>query len=386
VPVLFAIASLLVSAAVAQSGAQASSFGDVYDNNAHLQAIEWMKAEDIAKGYTDGSFRPDRWVNRAEAVKMMVTAKDLTAETKDCTSTPFADVGEDDWFLPYVCVATQKGWLETSSDDSAFRPSDTINAGELSVLLARIYGYQVEKGGPWFAPAVQALGSRHIIPIDIEAAGQSVSRSQLAEMLWRLETAPHTASSADPDTLVGVQCDWQPDHDIPAVDDQEVTRAWMTWVNDLREKRGLVPYAPDRQLSRTAQEWSDEARAGGTISHKREGQTAYYDYNRMVDWFAANDLDFANVHSTTFTENIGWGVYRCKKTDCTAEFIDALRTTFDFYLAEENKASRPHWNSMVNQDFRLAGIGISVDEESGKYYFTAHYGTAITSDPAPVCP
>ncbi len=379
---LSAIAVLLISSVAAAE--PESAFSDVYASSNHVAAINWITENAIAKGYPDGSFRPDRRVNRAEAIKMIVLARN--AHDDSCTDSIFADIPRSAWFVTYVCSAERLGWLDQRGDKPSFRPSDTINAGELSTLLARVYEFDVPEGEPWYAPSIRALASRHIIPPEIEASGQSVSRSQLAEMLWRLEQKPSNVSSANSDNLLSAQCDWQPARDITRVDDEEITRTWMNWVNGLRVERDLEPYAIDRHLMRTAQSWADHAQVSGAITHKRQGQSAYYDYNRMEEWFASLDLSFRNINRITFTENIGWGVYKCSKEDCTADLIKALRTTFDMYVAEKDKASKPHWNSMVNPEFRLAGVGMTVDETRGRYYFTAHYGTAITSDPDPVCP
>jgi len=371
--------------ASAAEGIDRQRFVDIYESDSHRIAIEWLADRGIAKGYNDDTFRPDRTVNRAEAIKMIVSSKSFSDDVS-CDNLQFSDVPEDSWFASFVCIAAQKKWIDAEEENRSFRPSDSINAGELSVLLARIYDLEVEKSDPWYASSVQVLADRQALPPDIEAAGQAISRGQLAEFLWRLETHPDHVLTADPQQVIAAQCNWRPMYDIPSVDDQEVTRAWMTWVNKLRVDRDLEPYSIDRQLSRSAQDWADHAKSTGSITHKRPGQTSYYDYKRMTEWFASEDLTFENIRSTTFTENIGWGVYTCSKQDCTQNFIDALRTTFDFFRSEEGKASRAHWNSMVNPDFRLAGVGIAVDQKSGKYYFTAHYGTAITSKPDPVCP
>ncbi len=383
-PVQLALLSIVAVFTSATAEAESAAFSDVYASNKHATAINWMTENAIAKGYTDGSFRPDRRVNRAEAVKMIVLAQEKHDET--CDDSVFSDIPDNAWFMSYVCSAESLKWLDENDDMQLFRPSDTINVGELSVLLARVYGFDVPEGEPWYAPSMRSLASRHIIPDDIEAPGQSVSRAQLAEMLWRLDQNPSNVSSASSDDLLSAQCDWQPERDIPHVDDQEIVRTWMNWVNGLRLERNLEPYSIDRQLTRTAQSWAEHAEQSGTITHKRAGQTAYYDYNRMEDWFASLDLSFKNVNRITFTENIGWGVYNCTKEECTGDLIKALRTTFDMYVAEKDKASKAHWNSMVNPEFRLAGVGISIGEKSGRYYFTAHYGTAITSNPDPVCP
>jgi hypothetical protein len=108
----------------------------------------------------------------------------------------------------------------------------------------------------------------------------------------------------------------------------------------------------------------------------------------MTDWFENLGLSFANRGGSLFTENIGWGMYRCgeDEADCTGTLIDSIRTTYDFFRSEEPLAYRPHFDSMINPEYRLAGLGISVDQSSGKYYLTAHYATDIESDPQPVCP
>lgn len=367
----------------------AAAFADIDAEHPYADAIVWLKENGYVGGFSDGTFRSERTVTRAEALKIIVSATGDDGDVSPCPSgqRPYTDVSGGEWFAPYVCAGIERGII-VPDDTKLFRPGDPINVAETAVILARAEKMEpVGSSEPWFAPSLRALGRAQAIPSQIRAYGERVTRGQLAEMLWRMETAVTDREAADAEALIAAQCEWHEHEDVPGVDDQEIARIWLDWVNGERIANGLTPYRPDKHLSRTAATWSVSARDTGSITHKRAGQTAYYDYGIMTDWFADNGLEFANNGGSTFTENIGWGVYRCAEgQDCTGAFTKAVRTTFDFFMSEKGKAYRPHYNSIVNGDFRLAGFGIAVDPAKGRYYLTAHYGTDVTSSPDPICP
>ncbi len=175
--------------------------------------------------------------------------------------------------------------------------------------------------------------------------------------------------------------------DIPKVSDVRVSRMWLSWINRLRKAEGVPSVKYSDALNATALEWSTAAASAGTITHSRPGQTLYYDYPRMVSWFAERGLTFENVSSTTFTENIGWGTYSCKETqrDCTRNLIRSIRSTLSFYLAEKGKQHRPHYNSIMNPKFTITGLGIALNAEQNKYFLTVHYGTTLIDTEADTC-
>jgi len=376
-------------AAVIPLSVHAAAFSDVYEQHPYAEALLYVKEANIAGGFGDGTFRPDRTINRAEALKLIVSAAIDDEQIERCVrerGMVYDDVSRSDWFAPFVCSAEEKGILDASTQKQ-FRPADKITIAEVSAMLTRAFSLQ--KSGeavPWFAPFVRALGTRNTIPAEVASAGERVTRGQIAEMIWRLQKDVRDRESADTDSLIEDKCRWFEAQNIPSVDDEEITRQWFNWINEERERQDLVPYTYDKQLSHTAYLWSERAAANGAITHKRDGQAAYYDYKMITKWFDDLGLAFKNNSGITFTENIGWGVYRCSATDCTAKLTDAIRTTFDMYMKEKTQQSRPHYNSMVNDEFTRMGLGLYVDSSSGKYYLTAHYATEITSDPQPLCP
>lgn len=119
------------------------------------------------------------------------------------------------------------------------------------------------------------------------------------------------------------------------------------------------------------------------MEHKRASNQTYYDYSAIQSWFMDLGLAFENIGGVTFTENIGRGPYECSAVDCTDAFISAIRSTFDFYMGEESREYRPHFNSIVNPSFTIMGMGVAVQD--GQYYITTHFATKITSSPPRLC-
>lgn len=359
-------------------------FSDVLANDPYTESIRFAFNVMNIKGYGDGTFRPDHSVSRAEFIKMVMGIW-LEGNRACQFQRSFADVPEDAWYANNICIALEDGLVRGYADQT-FRPAAKISLAEVAQILAKMYDAKIEESVPWYRDALTFIAEKHAIPSTLESPMQYVSRAEAIEILWRLNGRIEDRTHAEKEDIFWSQCVWSSPEKIPGVDMEEVERAWSTWVNDLRLSKGLNAYSRNRQLLRTARIWSEQAKQKGSISHTRPGQTVYYDYPLMEQWFFDLGLTFANVNRNTFTENIGWGRYSCKKNNCTGALIEAIRSTFNYFIAEEGKAYRPHWNSMVNPSFTQMGIGISVDQSAGKYYLTAHYGTSITSKPQPVCP
>lgn len=360
--------------------AASNVFSDVPTAHESAPAITFLKDKKVVAGYKDGSFKPDRTITRAEFVKILITLRD-PSDQKICRVPK--DVVKRDWFYQPVCLAMQEKIVQ-GGKDGLFRPSDNVTLADASVMLARAYGLNPKETKVWYEGAIRALALKNAIPDSVKATFMRLTRAQVAEMLWRLQNNVTDRGSVNVENILAAQCSAFEEEKIAKVDMQEVQRVWLGWINDARAQEGLAPYGIDKQLIRTAWLWSDRARDLGTINHKRDGQAAYYDYKMVGNWFSSLGLDFKNIKGSTYTENIGWGMYRCKKDDCTGDMINAIRSTFDFFMSEKGKAYAPHYNSIVNSSFANIGMGLTIDG-SGKYYLTTHYGTQITSNPDPIC-
>jgi len=115
-----------------------STFPDVPANAWYIAAVREMAETGIMQGGTDGKFHGEKYITRAEFVKMAVSCD--TLEDGPC---PFTDVPADAWYAPYVASAYSKGWVSGRSDGT-FHPNDPIVRGEAVVILNKMLGRGID--------------------------------------------------------------------------------------------------------------------------------------------------------------------------------------------------------------------------------------------------
>lgn len=361
----------------------AQAYTDVATDDDYSAAIAWLTDQGVIHGYSDGTYLPNKDVNRAEFLKILMALKDpAMPATPDAAC--FADVPLDAWYAPYVCSAKTAG-IVSGYSGNLFKPEQTITVVEASKIITLTLGTTLNasiNGTQWYSPYLETLGDLNVYPTQLNYLTENVTRGELAEMLWRLQNQK-TGFEATPWTRFEDEC-MNFSYDIPAnVDIKTIESTWLKWMNDTRASQGLGAYVYNDQLIRTATVWSEYNKARGYVNHKREGTTAYYDYSAIEDWFEGLGLTFKNDGGYTYTENIGYGPYYCETDDCTTDLLEAIRYTYDYYLSEAGSSYSPHWNSIVASRFKEVGLGLTVDDDT--YYLTVHYATSITSNPPPLC-
>lgn len=113
-----------------------SYFKDMQEENRFCYAIIWAKNEGIVRGYSDGTFRPDAAVSRAEALKMIFHGTDLFINEKRYIEyLGFSDLDRLSWYMPYVESALNLK-IATGYSDKRFRPNRSVTRAEaLKILL-----------------------------------------------------------------------------------------------------------------------------------------------------------------------------------------------------------------------------------------------------------
>lgn len=172
--------------------AEANSFADVKGDSSFYIPITYLKAQKLIQGYSDGTFHPERLVNRAEALAMILKAtgiKTIAAEEKDKnidaenpiritlprsvpivienlatgekttlndikdfkidvesgkanlrmfkpdTKKPFNDVSDKDWFFDIVKESKRLGFVTGYENGKYFRPNKNVNLAEALRML-----------------------------------------------------------------------------------------------------------------------------------------------------------------------------------------------------------------------------------------------------------
>lgn len=182
-----------------------AAFQDVSAGHANSTAIDFVQNEGIVAGYSDGNFRPDATINRAELTKIIVESQFSDAEIENCISenNSFPDVKNSDWFAKYICLAKNKNVVAGYSDGN-FRPADSVNFAESAKIISGAFGFETGENEIWYRPFVEQLANRKAIPTTIASFEKNITRGEMAEMIWRLKSENLGEESVDFDGIMGV--------------------------------------------------------------------------------------------------------------------------------------------------------------------------------------
>ena len=178
------LASLLI---VPAGAANATRFSDVADNYT-ATAIETLRLMGVLDGYSDGTFRPNAALTRAQFCKMAVYAMDGSSELgRYSTVTIFPDVKPSFWASSYINMAAKKGVIAGFADGK-FKPNQTVTAGQAVTILMRGLGYKDENmGGVWpqgYMAEAKTCGL--LKSTGITSAYSALTRGQAAKLFLNL--------------------------------------------------------------------------------------------------------------------------------------------------------------------------------------------------------
>ena len=118
-----------------------NAFSDVSADKWYNNAVSTLSRMGVIGGYADGTFRPDAPISRAEFAKIAVS---FTQNNGSAVYNYFTDVKTTDWFAPYVTAAKDAGLIEGYSDGS-FKPESKITRAEACAIVNRTLGRKPSK-------------------------------------------------------------------------------------------------------------------------------------------------------------------------------------------------------------------------------------------------
>jgi len=178
-----------------------AAFTDVPETHENYQAITYLQSKGIIQGYEDGSFKPDKEVVRAEAVKIIIAP--LFQEIINPTENPFPDVNTNEWFAKYVQKAKEQGIVSGDGETGNFEGSRYVNLVEYLKILLLAYKVNLDSYhnqtdiifddvtdlGAWFIPYLYYASTTNLIHADSTnniSPGQALTRAEVSEITYRL--------------------------------------------------------------------------------------------------------------------------------------------------------------------------------------------------------
>ena len=116
------------------------SFKDTPNNKWYSAFVGYLEKYNIISGYEDGTFRPDESITRAEFVTIAVRYYSLFNEVKSVSNTTkYNDLSNNYWAIKNISYATSEKWLNGYSDGS-FRPDIVVTRAEVVTIINRATG------------------------------------------------------------------------------------------------------------------------------------------------------------------------------------------------------------------------------------------------------
>ncbi len=118
----------------------AEGIKDINGHWAQAQIERWAD-DGLITGYTDGQFKPDEPITRAEFVSLVNRAYNI--EKKDSRN-PFSDVKPPDWFFGEVLSGKAAGYI-AGYPDGTFKPHNNISRQEAAVIIVKLLNLAAEE-------------------------------------------------------------------------------------------------------------------------------------------------------------------------------------------------------------------------------------------------
>ncbi|WP_373165878.1 S-layer homology domain-containing protein [Agathobaculum sp. Marseille-P7918] len=179
--------------------------GAAFTDQADIQqteAVDMLAALGVINGYTDGSFKPNETISRAEAAKMIYTI--WNGGNDDATAfegkSVFTDVYSGHWAEGYINFCYTNGIIN-GKGNSKFAPDDKVTGTELAKMLLICMGYQADKSGltgTGYSQRTNALATQNGLYADVNSAvGSAMPRQYAAQLMYNALKAETVKWSAD---------------------------------------------------------------------------------------------------------------------------------------------------------------------------------------------
>ncbi len=185
------------------AGTEAFAYSDIEQGTDLEKAVSALTDEGVLNGYSDGTFKPNKDVTRAEMCKMINILFNFT----DVGRNNFSDVTPEAWFYKQVLIANEYGYIE-GFPDGTFKGDNNVTRAQAAVIINRITPLlEIEDTVTitdeipiWSLSAVQMIANHKLLLTDEDGsfrASENLKRGELAMLLYRFIPKAKTDSTEE---------------------------------------------------------------------------------------------------------------------------------------------------------------------------------------------
>lgn len=169
-----------------------SVFLDISSSYKFFDSIKYLKENNVINGYSDGTFRPNNTLKRAELAKIVVLSSNIDpVAARNC----FPDLDPTQWYAEYVCAAKASGLVQ-GYVDGTFKPSRDISRAEAIKIMAEAENFDLDQNlnsvftdvkiDDWFYSYANVSKTIGVLPFEsLLNPAKFITRAEFSEMYAR---------------------------------------------------------------------------------------------------------------------------------------------------------------------------------------------------------
>ena len=170
--------------AATTSASSSAAYSDI-EGTACEGAVNVLSALKVVDGFTDGTYKPEQTVTRAQMAKLIVTALGV-ADYATAKTSKFVDMGTATWAIPYVEYAANLN-IVNGVGNGKFNPNGLVTYEQAATMIVRALGYTdqcKEMNGTWPAVYIQKAMALNIFEDVVNGGANGANRGDVAIMLY----------------------------------------------------------------------------------------------------------------------------------------------------------------------------------------------------------
>lgn len=165
-----------------------ASFSDISDNM-YVESIVDIQNRGIVQWYPDGTFKPNQGITRAEILKIVLEATIDVNWSIDHIFDCFPDA-TDQWYAVYVCYAKQSDIVKWYPDGT-FKPDKAVTIAEALKIAFETFAMPVTESSDdrWYEPYIDFAHNNNIFSKYAVYPDSPMTRWQMAYLVHQLVLA-----------------------------------------------------------------------------------------------------------------------------------------------------------------------------------------------------
>lgn len=206
--------AIITSCAFSSVVFAADGMTDVTEEHIYYKAISDLVERGIITGYTDGTFKPEGNITRAEFCAIIARADAPVGHVFSGTKSSFSDVASQaEWAIGYIEYAAARN-IVNGFEDGSFRPNENVTYAQAvkMIVCALNYGTVAEKTDIWYQGYINLAMQLNLTKNAVGTPDAPAVRGLVAQLTYNM-------SNTKPAVQTGVDENGNP---IFGIDDTEV--------------------------------------------------------------------------------------------------------------------------------------------------------------------